>query len=200
MKRFSILPLGTALAVGTVAIFLSAVGRTDRDTGPVEASAGVSKTVAATPAGARPFIGKPRPPVEVVLEAGDSLESGVPARLTLAVRVAPGIEVTELALEGSPGMTVVQTRRMADGAPQAAVEGPRFEISATPMAGGAQYLAGLVRFQVNGVPQAAPFRVPLQVGGPAGPVVRGAGKPEAAPVRDAAGEFIVSMPAETTVR
>jgi hypothetical protein len=52
---------------------------------------------------------------------------------------------------------------------------------------------------VNGVSQGVPFRLPVEVGGPV-TVAPIQAKPERLPARDAAGELIDSMPAETTIR
>lgn len=207
MNRLRLLPLGILLASGVVAILLSGTGAANSNTNSAGNPGSVSKRPTVPLAGDGHFIGKPRPPVDVILGSDVPLESGVPARLVLTVRAAPGIEITELNLDGGPGLTVVQTRRMDtaaialnDEVSRQVGQAIRFEVSATPMAGGAQYLAGLVRFRVGDVWQAVPFRISLQVGGPAGPTRTGSAKPEAAPVLDAVGELIVSMPAETTIR
>lgn len=162
--------------------------------------------VAASPARAgsiRPYIGKPRPPVQVFLAPGPALESGVPGQLALQVRSGAAIGAVELVVEGDDGLAVVNVREMIPGMENARIAPAdgvaSFEIAATPTSGGTRYLSGFLSFEVNGVRQGLPFRIPVQVAGvvTAAPVVA---KPDRLPVRDAAGELIDSMQAETTVR
>lgn len=176
-------------------------------TGCGDGSAGstaVSAKVAQPPA-ARPSIGKPRPPVQVLLVEGPSLEAGVPGELTLQVRSRVALEAVDLVVEGDEGLALVTvtalpvtvtsdaSRRLPAG------EAARFEIATTPTSGGTRHLSGLLSFEVNGVRQGVPFSLPVRVSGPVtlAPV---AAKPERTPVRDSTGELIDSMPAETTVR
>jgi len=71
---------------------------------------------------------------------------------------------------------------------------------ATPTSGGTRRLSGLVTFSVGGVAQAVPFNLMVEAGGPVTVPQAPSRKPEREPVRDASGELIDSMPAETTVR
>lgn len=153
---------------------------------------------------ARPYIGKPRPPVQVTVLPGASLESGVPGRLMLLVRSRLPLQDIALVAEGDAGLSLVGlpravTAAAVDGRTPVAGERARFEISATPVSGGTRYLSGLVTYRINGVIQAAPFSLPLVVGG-AVTVPVAPRKPGREPIRDAAGELVDSMPAETTVR
>jgi len=157
--------------------------------------------------GARPYIGKPRPPVSVSLAPGAPLESGVPGRLTLQVRSGAPLEAVRLKVEGDEGLTVVGFEEVPStpGSTELAAtlgaerQIPRFDVQATPTSGGTRYISGLLSFRINGVDQATAFRLPIPVGGPVtvGPV---SAKPQRPPTWDAAGELIDSMPAETTVK
>lgn len=181
-------------------------------TGLLESAAGPETAVATAAAPGKAFQthtgrrspGKPRPPVEVSLLPGSELEAGVPARLALQIRSAERIQVTDLAVEGDEGLAVVSARREVPGIGgtgyQSDGEGVRFEIAAVPMSGGTRQLSGLLRFTVNGVEQAAPFRLAVEVGGPVAVPVLRLRKPDREPVLDANGELLDSMPAETTVR
>lgn len=154
-------------------------------------------------AGSRPYIGKPRPPVEVRLLPGSNLESGVPGRLTLQLRSGAAIEVLAVTVEGDAGLVVTGVSRppavnRAAG-PMGAGEAATFDIDATAMSGGRRRIAGLLVFQVNGVQQGLPFSLPVEVGGPVTlPAV--ARKPGRPVVRDATGELVDSMQAETFVK
>lgn len=180
----------------------AAASERDRS-GPVEHKA--------VPSG-RPFVGKPRPPIDVTLAPGTRLESGVPGTLVLEVRSAAGIENIELTLQGDEGLEVLGPARampalsaeasasLQAGGAQAAGELARFEITATPTSGGTRRLSGLVTFSVGGVAQAVPFNLAVEAGGPVTVPQARSRKPEREPVRDAGGELIDSMSAETTVR
>jgi len=153
---------------------------------------------------ARPPTGKVRPPVEVNLAPGTKLQSGVPAQLVLQVRAAAGIERIELAVEGDEGLEVVSASRElrageGNGSPSVG-EAARFEISATPTSGGTRHLSGLVTFSVNGVPQAAPFNLRVEVAGPVTVPSQTVQKPARPAARDTTGELVDSMSAETIVR
>jgi hypothetical protein len=156
--------------------------------------------------GPRPYVGKPRPPVDVSMEPGATLESGVPGRLRLQVRSRVPLDSVRLVAEGDEGLVVVGYEEVPAEVPgtegarhQSAREAARFEISATPMSGGTRYLSGFLSFEVNGVSQGVPFRLPVEVGGPV-TVAPLQAKPERLPARDATGELIDSMLAETRIR
>jgi len=151
--------------------------------------------------------GKPRPPVEARLLQAHGLDSGVPARLVLQLRGGPGIEILDLQVEGGEGLSVVSLAPIPGAAapglpaePQAAGEVAQWQIAATPTLGGTRHLSGLVSFSVNGVRQAAPFSLPVQVGGSGTPPVAPRQKPMGSLVTTPDGELIDSMPAETSVR
>ena len=186
--------LNKLVALGLVAAMAAGCGAT-----PADRAVAVNGADTAGPAqAARPYIGKPRPPVTVTLATGASLESGVPGQLTLRVRSGAPLEAVRLTVNGDEGLTVIGFKQVpaTEGARHQAA---RFEIAATPTSGGTRYVSGLLSFQINGVDQAVPFKLPVQVGGPVtvSPVSE---KLERLPTRDAKGELIDSMPAETTVR
>jgi len=164
--------------------------------------AGLIPTPAKVSSGSHPYVGKPRPPVDVALVPGAALQSGVPGRLRLQVRSRLSLDSVRLVVEGDEGLAVVACEEVpgTEGAwRQSAGEAASFEISVTPMSGGTRYLSGFLSFEVAGMSQGVPFRLPVEVGGPAtvAPVQAGV---ERLPVRDAGGELIDSMSAETTVR
>lgn len=188
-------------AACVVAVSLATGGLLDGAPGSARA-AEPGNALEATPGRRSP--GKPRPPVEVSLLPGMELQAGVPAQLALQIRSAEQIEVTDLVVEGDDGLEVVSARREVPGTTgtryQTGGEAARFEISAVPMSGGTRQLSGLLRFNVNGVSQAVPFRLPIEVGGPVTVPTARAQKPVREPLRDTAGGLIDSIPAETTVR
>jgi hypothetical protein len=164
-----------------------------------------AQTAKTVPTGRSP--GKPRPPVEARLLQAQGLESGVPGSLVLQLRGRPGIEILDLQVEGDDGLSVVSvtpSRGTAlsglSAALQASGEVTQWQIAATPTLGGNRNLSGLVTFSVNGVRQAAPFNVAVQVGGSEGAPVAPRQKPTGSLVTTPSGELIDSMPAETTVR
>lgn len=145
----------------------------------------------------RPFIGKPRPPVEVRLAATPQLDSGVPGRLTLEVRSGVAVEDLELRLEGDEGLELVgsathRLRRLAAG------QATRLEVAVTPTSGGSRRLSGFLAFTVAGQAQGVPVTLALPVRGPdrIGAV---SAKPQTAAGIDAQGELVYSMAAETRV-
>jgi len=161
--------------------------------------------VTALPTGRSP--GKPRPPVDARLIEPQGLERGVPGSLVLQLQVRAGVEVLDVRVEGDDGLSVVNvapSRATAAQGPlaasKAAGEVHRWQITATPTLGGTRNLSGLVTFSINGVRQAAPFNLPVQVGGFEGPPVVPSQKPMGSLVTTPDGELIDSMPAETTVR
>lgn len=186
---------------GVVAAALVMAGLNEGAAGSTTTAASDTKLEA--PAGRR-SVGKLRPPVEVRLVPAGQLEAGVPARLALQVRSAGQIGEVELAVEGDEGLAVVSVIQEVPGTGgtryQTEGEAARFEISAVPMSGGTRQLSGLVRFTVNGVAQAAPFRLAVEVGGPVTVPEPRLRKPDREPARDASGELIDSMRAETTIR
>ncbi|HET6593555.1 MAG TPA: hypothetical protein VFG48_11610, partial [Xanthomonadales bacterium] len=164
--------------------------------------AGCGPTPAEVASGSRPYVGKPRPPVDVALVPGAALQSGVPGRLRLQVRSRLSLDSVRLVVEGDEGLAVVGYQEVpgTEGAwHQSAGEAASFEISATPMSGGTRYLSGFLSFGVAGMSQGVPFRLPVEVGGPV-TVAPVQGRVERLPARGASGELIDSMPAETTVR
>ena len=193
------------------AVLLSALqgcGAGADDAGEVHATPTVGsvahdhKDLAAT---ARPYIGKPRPPVRVQLEQQSALEVGVPAELQLKIRSGVPLSGLELLLEGDTGLEVTGLQRLEPVSTGAQVAAASFEdgtdasyrILVTPTSGGESSVSGQVRFWIGGVEQAAPFRLEVPVNGPARAA---SGMPDAAihePFMDDAGELIVSMPAET---
>jgi hypothetical protein len=200
-RNLTILVFG--LVVGAVALaFFGSLGERVGRVTPDEVASAPVKAIAGERS--RRSIGKPRPPVEVLLAPGAQLESGVPGQLTLRVRTPLGIEGIDLAVEGDEGLAVISATGEVPGTGgtwyQSDGEAARFEISATPMSGGTRYVSGLLSFTVNGVPQAVPFRVPVEVGGPVTVPAVPLRKPDREPVKDATGELVDSMSAETMVR
>ena len=210
------------MTIGAVAImaFLAA-GCGDRTDGTAAAaSIGRTQSVdnsAAKPEHAtRPYIGKPRPPLRVTLAPGTALAAGVPGTVSLLVRTGVPVTGLRIEVEGDAGLAVtavgeqatlnaedgrraVQPLGNASTLALAVSESLTVPVMVTPTSGGTRHISGLVRFEVNGVEQGATFSVPLKVDGPVtvAPVFSKHGR---SPFRDAAGEFIDSMPAETTVR
>lgn len=153
-------------------------------------------------AGFRMTPGKPRPPVEVSLEPGEPLQSGVPAELRFRLRFPAGLQLTRVSVEGSEALSVHGEPALADAFETGGTEVLRvaeFGLSATPLSGGTVRLRGIVHYTIDDVAQAAPFNVALQVGGMA-TLPKRAAKQEGFPETDATGEAIYSMNAETTVR
>ena len=182
--------------------------------------AGCSPTPAEVAGGSRPYVGKPRPPVDIALVPGAVLQSGVPGRLRLQVRSRVPLDSVRLVVEGDEGLAVVGYEEVpgtyggkevpgtagakevpgTEGARhQSAGEAASYEISATPFSGGTRYLSGFLSFEMAGMSQGVPFRLPVKVGGPV-TVVPVQARPARLPARDATGELIDSMPAETMVR
>jgi hypothetical protein len=199
--------MSLAGVLGGLIVAGSALAAAGQSSGPVPASArGPVEQASGTGGSERSqgYPGKPRPPVEVTLVPGASLESGVPGLLVLQVRSTAPLEGLGLDVTGDAGLTVVGPPR-AVAAPSieapAATEGARarFEVSITPTSGGSRHISGLATYRVDGVMQAAPFNLTLDVGGPV-TVPATSRKPERVPVRDSTGELVDSMPAETTVR
>jgi len=183
-------------AAGLVAAALVMAGLSEGAAGPTAAAA--SDTKLGAPAGRR-TAGKLRPPVDVRLVPVGQLEAGVPARLALQVRSAAQIEVLDLAVEGDEGLAVISSTEEVPGTGyQTDGEAARFEISAVPMSGGTRHLSGLLRYTVNGVAQAVPFSLRVEVVGPVTEPPRAILKPTRPAVRDTTGELVDSMPAETT--
>jgi hypothetical protein len=190
------------MTVALMAVLVMA-GLSERASGSATAAANVPAGKLDAPAGRR-SAGKLQPPVEVSLVPVRPLQAGVPAQLALQVRSAEQIEGIELAVEGDEGLEVVSATREVPGTRvtgyQADGEATRFEISTVPMSGGTRQLSGLVRFTVNGVAQAAPFRLAVEVGGPVTVPALRSQKPDREPSQDATGDLIDSMKAETTIR
>ncbi|HET6591850.1 MAG TPA: hypothetical protein VFG48_02950, partial [Xanthomonadales bacterium] len=69
--------------------------------------AGSSPTPAEVASGSRPYVGKPRPPVDIALVPGAVLQSGVPGRLRLQVRSRVPLDSVRLVVEGDEGLAVV---------------------------------------------------------------------------------------------
>lgn len=197
-----------------VAVLLAAVtSAAVRDGHPAEPQAGhatklggVQAVDSANPA-SRPYIGKPRSPVRVQLENGSTPQAGVPSRLLLGVHSPLPLSAVELVVEGDPGLHVAALTRATPGelSRQARAASPPtneaavFAVDVVPSSGGLRYLSGAVRFMVDGVAQAAPFRVGVRVAGPVTTPVAEE-KPRPAAISDATGDLINSMPAETIVR
>jgi len=161
----------------------------------------------ARPASARPYIGKPRPPVRVMLSGKPVLEAGVPGTLRLGVRAAIPMSGLSLLAEGDDGLTVTGIENLSLGADLLAGESASLEpglaaeyrIHAVPSSGGLRSLSGQLRFMVGGVEQAAPFRIAVSVNGP--PTIPDSfEEPRTPAVIQPAGESVVSMKAETMVR
>ena len=154
--------LGAALVAGAI---VAGCGATHSDT--LLVTQGEAKATGETRT--RPYVGKPRPPVDVVLMPGSLLESGVPGRLRLQVRSRVPLDSVRLVVEGDEGLAVVAYEEVpgTEGAwHQSAGEAASFEISATPMSGGTRYLSGFLSFEVAGMSQGVPFRLSVEVGGP----------------------------------
>lgn len=141
--------------------------------------------------------GKPRAPVEASIAGTPALQSGVPGTVMLEVR--PGVAVDGLTVEvaGDAALAVVGQELFRFG-PLAAGEPVRIEVSVTPTSGGIGRLTALLTLETGGQRQARPVTLALEIGGPVTLQVP-AEKPAVPPVRDATGEIVHSMPAETTV-
>lgn len=172
-------------------------GEAQGHSGTAEPASGASVTPHKAAHAGRPFIGKPRPPVEVRLATAARLDSGVPGRVTLEVRSGVALEDLELRLEGDEGLALVgaATHRLP---PLAAGEGRRLDVDVTPISGGTRRLSGFLAFTVGGQSQRVPVSLSLPVAGPDRVGVASA-KPQAAPEIDSTGEAVYSMTAETTV-
>lgn len=155
----------------------------------------------------RPYVGKPRPPVGVVLFGKPVLEAGVPGTLRLGIRTAVQVSALSIVVEGEDGLTVTGIENLTPGTDLLARESASLEpglaaeyrVHTLPSSGGLRSLSGQLRFMVGGVEQAVPFRLAVGVNGPTtipGPFE----EPRTAAVIPNAGESIVSMKAETMVR
>lgn len=156
---------------------------------------------------ARPYVGKPRPPVRVMLSGKPVLEAGVAGTLRLGIRAAVPVTGLSLLVEGDDGLTVTGMEALSPGAGLPAGQGASLEpglaaeyrVHAVPSSGGLRSLSGQLRFMVGGVEQAAPFRIAVSVNGPLAmpDSFQQTGSPA---VMQTAGEPVVSMKAETMVR
>ena len=203
--------IGGAGAALACAILVTGCGQSANGAADVAATGDRAQTpdhTANQPAEAvRRYIGKPRPPVTVTLAPGAALESGVPGAITLLVRTGVPISRMQIALEGDEGLAIAEvpagtsgTRHLATDIPSLAVgDALSVPIRVVPTSGGTRFISGLLSFEVNGMPQGAPFSVSVRVGGPV-TVAPVTSKPQRPAFRDASGELIDSMPAETTVR
>jgi hypothetical protein len=166
-----------------------------------------SGTKEASPSPARPYIGKPRPPVTVLLKGQPALEPGVPGELRLTVRAGVGLSGPSLLAEGDAGLTVTGVETLVPDTAGRERQAASFEeervteyrILVTPSSGGYRSVSGQVRFFVGGVEQAAPFRVGVRVPGAAA-LPTAAEKPQTDVASDATGDLIDSIPAETMIR
>jgi hypothetical protein len=207
MKACSIMQ---TLRPGVICAALAAASALATPAGPSALAAGSQAASAVQSRGSgtsghfRAYAGKPRPPVEVRLVAGESLASGVPGRLMLRVRSAIPLEDLRLDVEGDAGLALTGAPRQSDADPRdsrlpGVAESIRFEVPATPTSGGTRHVSGRVSYRIGGVAQAVPFNVAIEVAGP-DTLAAVARKPAKVMVPDAAGELIDSMPAETTIR
>jgi hypothetical protein len=148
----------------------------------------------ALPAARRPFLGKPRPPVNVRLVTAKGLYAGTPGSIT--VEVSSTVEIRNVALRFEPGPGLQPTRvgrqRVAD-----AVRGraPPVEIAVTPLSGGRQRLAGVLEFESAGQWTAIPVLLTVAVDGPV-TILPSASKPGRPAELDATGERVQSLPAD----
>lgn len=143
---------------------------------------------------ARPFIGKPRPPLSVSVANAVTLHSGVPATLVLEIASEVAVDALSLQVEGDAGLVLTGTTTftlpgLATG------ERASVTVSLTPSSGGARRLAGFLTFDVGGQRQGMPLSIPLQVEGPV-TIIPVSSKVERAPQRDATGELVYPLPAE----
>jgi len=142
-------------------------------------------------------VGKPHAPVEASVVGAPALQSGVPGKVLIEVR--PGVAVDGLTVEvaGDAALAVVGQELFRFGA-LAAAQPVRIEVTVTPTSGGIGRLLALLTLETGGQRQVRPVALTFDVGGPAILQVP-AEKPVVPPVKDATGELIHSMPAETTV-
>lgn len=197
--------VGALLAATAASLGLYGWGDSGTRTGMGHRQPAVETTAPApAPMATRHYVGKPRPPVRVLLAAAPALEAGVPGELTIAVQAGMPITRLRLAVDGSPGLAVTGVERLGEGSGTSNPEtaslredlSVEYRILATPTSGGSPFLAGHVEFTVDGVAQAAPFHLRVPVQGP--PTTSADPARNQAPLEDQTGEKIRILAAETT--
>ena len=142
--------------------------------------------------------GKPQAPVEAYVLDEPKLQVGVPAQLRLDVRIGIPTASVEITIEGDAGLTVVDfaPKLLPATTPEA---GHQVFVDVVPTSGGTRRLTARLVLHVGGERQTRLVTLPLVVSGPE-TVLPAAEKPSEPPVRDASGELVRPLPAETTVR
>lgn len=142
--------------------------------------------------------GKPQAPVEAYVLEAPSLHVGVPAQLLVDVRTGIPTAGVEVTIEGDAGLIVV------DYAPKllpatTPVGGHQVFVDVVPTSGGTWRLTARLVILVGGERLTRLVTLPLVIAGPV-TALPTAEKPSEPPVRDASGELVRPLPAETTVR
>ena len=135
--------------------------------------------------------GKPRPPVVLRLAQVPELQPGVPARVRLELTLPEGARIHSIEFDDAPALQVTAVTVGAGG---------RLEAAVLPMDDGPRALGGIVTFQLDGMLQAAPFRLPLPVAGDPPPVAASIPAPAGVLRQDVRGGMVMSLAAETTTR
>ena len=141
--------------------------------------------------------GKPQAPVEARVVEAPELQVGVPAQLLLDVRTGIPTDGVEVTVEGDAGLTVVDYAPKLLPASDPA-SGHQVLVDVIPVSGGTRQLTARLVLHVGGERPTRPMTLPLAVTGPE-TVLPVADKPVVPTVRDAAGELVRPLPAETTV-
>jgi hypothetical protein len=142
--------------------------------------------------------GKPQAPVEASVVSAPALQVGVPATLILDVRASVAADGVEITIEGDAGLTIVDYAPKLLPATEAAA-GHQVRVELVPASGGTGRLTARLVLLMGAERQTRLVTLPFAVSGPV-TILPAAEKPSEPPVRDAAGELVRPMPAETTVR
>lgn len=142
--------------------------------------------------------GKPQAPVEAYVLESPSLHVGVPAQLLLDVRTGIATAGVEVTIEGDAGLSVVDYAPKLLPATRTEA-GHHVLVDVVPTSGGSWRLTARLIILVGGERLTRLISLPLAVAGPV-TVQPAAEKPSEPPVRDASGELVRPMPAETNVR
>lgn len=145
-----------------------------------------------------PSPGKPHAPVGASLADLPPLQVGVPARVLLEVHSGIATAGIEIMIEGDAQLTVMDYSPKLLPATKAG-EGHQVAVDLVPASGGTRRLTARLTLLVGGERQTRLVTLPLAVSGTV-TALPAAEKPMEPPVRDASGELVRPMPAETTVR
>lgn len=144
--------------------------------------------------------GKPTAPVSLRV-AGDSfLPAKAPAGLTLVLRAGAAAEAVTLTLEGGAGVELIAPVGPLLLGPVAAGRAIEVPVQLIASEGDPPRLAALVLLEAGGQQQAKSFSVNLPVDGIAAPGAPAVPASKPAPARDATGELVQSMQAETRIQ